>query len=63
MSRRRVKWGQARRYFQRRGYEIVSRGGDKLIKAPAGKVPGSGRSVVRIGHKYCTRSSDELLPS
>ena len=60
MSRPRVKWGQARRYFLRHGYEIRSQGGDKIIIAPPDQNPDRSRQTVRIGHRFCTRPGDEL---
>ena len=63
MSRRPVRWKIARRYFERRGYEIRSQGGDKIIIAPRERIPDHGRQTVRIGHKYCSHDGDELLPA
>ena len=65
MSRRRVKWGKARSYFRRHGYEIRSSGGEKVIVAPPPKgsrPTDKTRHVVTIGHKYCSSYGDELLP-
>jgi len=60
MSPRALK--QVSGYFLRRGYQIIGSGGDKIIKAPPGASSG-GRAVVRIGHKYCSRPGDVLLPA
>jgi hypothetical protein len=63
VSKRRVKWGQAKRFFERAGYTIRTKGGDRIIVAPS---DGSGRrtrQTVRIGHRYSTRAGDELLPA
>lgn len=35
MGQPRLKWGQIKRNFERRGYTITSDGGDKIIIAPA----------------------------
>jgi len=60
MSRRRVTWGQAERYFNRHEFEIRSSGGDKIIIAPRHDSRRRSRPQVRIGHKYCSRRGDEL---
>ena len=61
MGQRRVKWGQAERFFRRRGYDIHSAGGEKIIVAPkTSDTPGS-RQSVRIGHKSCNHAGSELL--
>ena len=63
MSKIRVKWGQAERYFRRHGYTIRTQGGDKIIIAPRDRDPARRRQTVRVGHRFCTRSGDELLPA
>jgi hypothetical protein len=60
MSQQPVKWGQVKRYFENRGYEIVSRGGDKIIKAPADNNPIRHRQTVLIGHEYSDSAGTEL---
>ena len=61
MSVPRVKWGQAKRYFERHNYQIDTDGGDKLIREPKDSTSKRLRKVVRIGHKFCTSYGDELL--
>jgi hypothetical protein len=58
----RTKWGAVKRYYESRGYVIISDGGDKLITAP--KTPDSKRTrnVVRIGHTSSRNDGTELLP-
>ena len=58
-----VKWKHILAYFPPKGYEIHEQGGDKLIVAPKDGNPDRTRQSVRIGHKYCTRRNDELLPA
>lgn len=60
MSEPRVKWKDAKRYFTRNGYELYCNGGDIMIVAPKGS--SAHRPVVRIGHKFCNHSGDELSP-
>ena len=62
MGRPRVKWGQAERFFTRRGYEIRGAGGEKMVIAP--KTPDSTRTrnVVRVGHHSCNSAGSEILP-
>jgi hypothetical protein len=62
MSKRTVKWGDAERYFRRHGYKIRTQGGDKIIIAPRDHDPRRKRQTVRLGHRFCTRRGDELLP-
>ena len=63
MSQRAVKWKHIQRYFTGKGFTIrPGKGGEKCLVAPKGWQGGSGRSVVRIGHKYCTKANDELPP-
>lgn len=63
MSQPKVTWGVAFRYFSRRGYEIRSSGGDKIIVAPADGLTNRFRQTARIGHTYCSHPGDELLPA
>jgi hypothetical protein len=60
MAQPRVKWGQVRRYFERRGYTIRERGGDKIIVAPKGEA-GVLRNTLRIGHTSTRNDGTELL--
>lgn len=60
MSQPAVKWGEVKRYFESRGYEIISRGGDKIIKAPADNDPVRRRQTVLIGHEYSDSAGSEL---
>jgi hypothetical protein len=58
-----VKWGQVHRYFIRRNYTIVPRGGDKYIVAPKdGDAAARSRNAVMIGHKCCSHAGDEVWP-
>jgi hypothetical protein len=61
MSQPQVKWGVVKRYFESRNYEIVPRGGDKIIKAPKGAA-GVTRNTVLIGHEYSDHAGDCLAP-
>ena len=64
MSQPRLKWGEVERYFLRRGYTIRTGGtGEKQVVAPRGPDPKRTRPVVRIGHKWCARPGNELLPA
>jgi hypothetical protein len=56
-----VKWGRLERYLNRHGYEITSRGGDKIIKAPKDGNPNRRRQQLYIGHKSCGHTGTELL--
>lgn len=58
-----VKWGQVRRYFKRRNYEIYGSGGDKIIVAPKDSDAARSRQTVLIGHKCCSHAGDEVWPS
>jgi len=60
MSQPAVKWKQVEKYFFRRGYDIYSEGGDRVIVAPQDLDPRRKRQVVRIGHRYCNRPGAEL---
>ena len=60
MGQPRVKWGQVKRYFEQRGYEIRTQGGDKIIIAPHDSRPRSRQTVV-IGHTSCSGDHCELL--
>ena len=62
MGQPRVKWGQVRRYFERRGYEITSSGGECIIRAPRTSDEKRTRPQVTIGHKWCNHAGSELLP-
>ncbi|HZK83016.1 MAG TPA: hypothetical protein VFC46_18170 [Humisphaera sp.] len=61
MGQPRVKWGQAERYFLKRGYEIRSAGGEKIVVAPAGHGDPRARQTVRVGHTSCNSPGSELL--
>ena len=61
MSGKVPDWGDVRRYFLKRGYQVYSDGGDKIIVAPRDGNPARRRQTVRIGHKFSTRDNDELL--
>jgi hypothetical protein len=56
-----VKWGKLERFLLRHGYQITSRGGDKIIKAPKDKNPDRLRQQLYIGHKSCGHAGTELL--
>ena len=60
MGQRRLKWGQARRWFLRHGYELRYSGGDCIIVAPRDQRPRS-RQTVRIGHTSCRSDGTEML--
>ena len=59
MSLRRPKWKQVERFFLRRGFDIRSVGGDRILVAPPGWNPGRKRQTVRIGHRF-TKVGAEL---
>jgi hypothetical protein len=59
MGQQRAKWGQVKRYFERRGYLIYSDGGDSIIQAPKDNTQRS-RQQVRIGHRFSNHAGDEL---
>jgi hypothetical protein len=56
-----VKWGRLERYLKRHGYEIASRGGDKIIKAPKDGKLNRRRQQLYIGHKSCGHAGTEFL--
>jgi hypothetical protein len=56
-----LKWGRLERYLLRNGYQITSRGGDKIIKAPKDGNPARSRQQLYIGHKSCAHAGTELL--
>jgi hypothetical protein len=56
-----MKWGKLVRYLERNGYEIISGGGDKIIKAPKDGRPGRSRQQIRIGHTSTRNHGTELL--
>jgi len=55
-----VKWGRLERYCRRNGYEITSRGGDKIIKAPKDGKTERRRQQLYIGHTSCAHAGTEL---
>lgn len=57
-----MKWGRLERYLIRHGYQIASRGGDKVIKAPKNNDPTRPRQQLYIGHKSCGHAGTELFP-
>lgn len=58
MGQPRIKWGQARRYLERRGFEIRSAGGDKIVVGPGA----DGKpAIVRIGHTSTSNDGTEML--
>lgn len=56
-----MKWGKLERFLRRNGYEITSRGGDKIIKAPKDGDPKRKRQQLYIGHTSCGHKGSELL--
>ena len=62
MSQRSVKWGQAVRYFNRHGYTIDSRGGDKIVVAPKDGDAERSRQSIRVGHTSCNKAGSQILP-
>jgi hypothetical protein len=60
MGQPRLKWGQVERFVRRRGCEIRTRGGDKIIVLPPGS-PSGTRTTIRIGHTSCRNAGCELL--
>jgi hypothetical protein len=62
MSARRPKWGQIERFFLRQGFEIRSRGGERILISPAAWQRGMGPGhLVRIGHTSCRSHGTEVL--
>jgi hypothetical protein len=59
MGQPRVKWGDVKRYFERRGYQIYNKGGDAFIVAPKDGTPRSRQSVL-IGHHCSNHAGAEL---
>lgn len=62
MSQPGVKWKHVMRWAKGNDFEIIGKGGDKLVVAPGGWDGGDGRAAARIGHKCCSKPGDELLP-
>ena len=56
-----MKWGRLERFLIRHGYEISSRGGDKIIKAPKDANPNRRRQQLYIGHTSTAHKGTELL--
>ena len=61
MGQTRLKWGQVRRYFEARDYDIRPRGGERIIVAPADGNPNRQRQSVVIGHTSCANDHAEVL--
>jgi hypothetical protein len=62
LSQPAIKWGQAERYFNRHGYTITGRGGDKVIQAPRTGDGARSRDQVTVGHTSCSKSGSHILP-
>lgn len=60
MGQPRLTWGQVKRYFTDRGYEIHDDGGDKIIVAPKDGKP-RARQTVRLGHTSTRNAGTEIL--
>ncbi len=64
MSQPVIRWGQVKKYFLSRGYEITKSGGDTLISAPKNiNKSGRTRNIVRIGHKCSSKDGDDVWDS
>ena len=60
MGQPRLKWGKAKRYLLRHGYELRYSGGDCIIIAPPSPETRS-RQALRIGHTSCRNDGTEML--
>lgn len=56
-----MKWGKLKRYLDRHGYIIKTRGGDKIIHAPRDRDPTRKRQQLYIGHTSCSHAGSEVL--
>ena len=61
MGQPRIKWGQVERFLLKRGFEIKSAGGEKIIVPPKTSDESRSRQTLRIGHTSCNSAGTELL--